>query len=100
MRMKHLKFLLAPVILLFTFSSCEKTETLEPELITDYMPVAVGKYITYRLDSTVFTNIGRNIEVHKYQVKHTVEAAITDNLGRPSYRVIRYLRDSAGIQPW
>ena len=25
---------------------------------------------------------------------------ITDNLGRPSYRVFRYLRDTAGLQPW
>jgi hypothetical protein len=29
-----------------------------------------------------------------------VDAQITDNLGRPSFRIFRYLRDSAGIQPW
>lgn len=64
------------------------------------MPEAVGKYIIYRLDSTVFTQFGRTTEIHKYQVKHQVDALITDNLGRPAYRIFRYIRDSAGTQPW
>jgi DNA modification methylase len=29
-----------------------------------------------------------------------VDAQITDNSGRASYRIIRYLRDSVGLQPW
>jgi len=29
-----------------------------------------------------------------YQVKHVVDAEITDNLGRPAYRIIRYIRSS------
>jgi hypothetical protein len=89
-----------PLFLLFTLISCEKTEELETASIPDYLPLAVGKYITYRVDSTVFTNLGRNEETHKYQVKHQVDAQVPDNLGRPGYRVIRYLRDSAGTQPW
>jgi hypothetical protein len=81
--------------------SCgKKTEDFKTDAISDYVPLAPGKYITYRLDSTVFTNFGHNIEVHKYQVKHVVDSLITDNLGRPSYRIFRYLRDSAGTQPW
>ena len=89
MRMKHLIHFILPSLILFTFISCEKTETFETAAITDYMPTTIGKYITYRLDSTVFTNIGRNIEVHKYQVKHVVDAQVPDNLGRPSFRVLR-----------
>ena len=100
MRMKHLIHFILPFLFLFTFTSCEKTEIFETAAITDYMPTTIGKYITYRLDSTVFTNIGRNIEVHKYQVKHIVDAQVPDNLGRPSFRILRYLRDSAGQQPW
>lgn len=90
-----------PILLLVTIISCDKkTEVFETEALSDYLPTIPGKYIIYRIDSTVFTNFGRNIEVHKYQVKHEVDAQITDNLGRPSFRVFRYLRDSAGTQPW
>jgi len=98
--MKRLIHFIIPFLFLFIVISCEKTETFETDAINDYMPTTIGKYITYRLDSTVFTNIGRNIEVHKYQVKHVVDAEIPDNLGRPSFRILRWLRDSAGTEPW
>jgi len=101
MRSKNLIQFLAAIGFLFSITSCEKeTEEFKTEAITDYMPLAVGKYITYRLDSTVFTNFGTVEETHRYQVKHVVDKQIPDNLGRPSYRMIRYLRDSLGNQPW
>ncbi len=101
MRSKNLIPCLAVIAFSFSFTSCEKeTEEFKTDVIADYMPLAVGKYITYRLDSTVFTNFQRNIEIHRYQVKHVVDAAVPDNLGRPSYRILRYLRDSTGTQPW
>lgn len=64
------------------------------------MPLVPGKYISYRLDSLVFTGFGRVIETHRYQVKEQIDAIITDNQGRPSYRVYRFLRDSLGTQSW
>ena len=82
------------------FSCSKKTETLQVDDMRDYLPLQIGSYITYRLDSTVFTNFNKNIEVHAYQLRHVVDAEITDNLGRPAYRVYTYLRDSAGTQPW
>ena len=101
MRSKNLIVFFAALGLLFSIASCEKeTEEFQTDKIADYMPLAVGKYITYRLDSTVFTNFGTVQEVHRYQVKHVVDAQIPDNLGRPSYRIFRYLRDSLGTQPW
>ena len=101
MRSKNLIIFLAAISFLFSITSCEKeTEEFKTEAIADYLPLAVGKYITYRLDSTVFTNFGTVEETHRYQVKHVVDAQIPDNLGRPSYRIFRYLRDSSGNQPW
>lgn len=82
------------------FLSCNEKEELISDPLSEYLPLAVGKYITYRIDSLVFPNFGRNTEVHKYQVKHQVEALTNDNLGNPMYKVYRYLRDSAGTQPW
>jgi len=88
-------------LLAFTaFYSCNEKEEFTSESIADYAPTIVGKYITYRIDSMVFTNFGRSTEIHKYQVKHQIDALITDNLGRPAYRVYMYTRDTAGLQSW
>jgi hypothetical protein len=82
-------------------SSCkEEKEDLKVETPTEFIPLQAGKYITYKLDSLVFTQAGRAEETHTYQEKHVVDAQITDNLGRPSFRIFRFLRDSAGTQPW
>lgn len=83
-----------------SFFSCNDKEELVSEPLSDYIPLSVGKYIVYRLDSTVFTNFGSTTEIHKYQVKHQVDAVLTDNAGNPMYRIYRYIRDSAGTQPW
>jgi hypothetical protein len=80
--------------------SCNEKEDYKSDAITDYMPMAAGKYITYRVDSLIFGNFGTVDEIHSYQVKHQVDAQITDNLGRPAFRVYRYTRDTAGLQPW
>lgn len=95
-----IRLLTSLFLLGFLLSACEEKEDFTTEPMSDYLPLVPGKYITYRLDSLVFTNFGRTVEVHKYQVRHQVDAQITDNLGRPSWRVFRYLRDSAGTQPW
>src|SRR5687767_13935146 len=87
-------------LLFFILTSCSEKEEFTSEPINDYFLLTPGKYISYRLDSLVFTNFGRTIETHRYQVKEQVDALITDNLGRPSYRVFRYLRDSLGLTPW
>ena len=85
------------------FFSCKKeTEDYTPvgELLSDYLPLQVGKYITYRTDSLIFLNAGHSIDRHYSQEKHVIDAQVPDALGRPSYRVFRFLRDSAGTQPW
>ena len=95
-------FSLLTLILIFLTISCsEKKEQFESEPLSDYTPnFTPGKYITYRVDSLVFPNFGRTTEVHKYQQKHVIDALITDNLGRPSYRVFRYIRDSVDASSW
>jgi hypothetical protein len=92
---------LLAAIAIVLFSCSKKTEEFASEPLSDYtMQLQPGKFITYRLDSLVFTNFGRNTETHRYQVKHLVDAEITDNLGRPAYRIFTFLRDSAGTGPW
>jgi hypothetical protein len=91
---------LLAITTLTLFSCSNKTEDFISEQLSDYMPLQPGKYITYRLDSLVYTNFGTVAVTRRYQMKHVVDAQITDNLGRPSYRVYTYIRDSAGTQPW
>jgi len=93
-------FLLTAVISSLLLSSCNEKEDFVTDKLQDYFILAPGKYITYRLDSMVFTNFGRTTEIHRYQVRDVVDMQVTDNLGRPAWGVYRYIRDSAGKQAW
>ena len=96
--MRAIAFLLLPCLLFF---SCKKeTEVLQAEVPSDYLPTLTGKYISYRLDSTLFTNFGAGSVVRSYQEKDQVDVQINDNLGRPAYRVFRFIRDTAGRNAW
>jgi hypothetical protein len=77
-------------------NACKKqTDSFTSSALTDYYPLEVGKHITYDMDSTVFINFGQRDTVIKYQVQDVVDAQITDNLGRPAYRIIRYIRKNS-----
>lgn len=97
--MKYRSCLIA--IFLFSLFSCtEKTEEFITEPLSDYLPLQPGKYITYRIDSLTLTDFGRSLETHSYQVKHEIDTEIKDNLGRPSYRIYRYLRNADSTGEW
>lgn len=86
--------------LLFSLLACKKsTETLNPTPATEYFPLAVGKYITYKLDSLVFINFGTSSVTRSFEVKYVTDARINENLDSPAYRIIRYIRKTSG-QPW
>lgn len=87
--------------LLLGLTACsEKEEEFTTEPLSDYTLQTPGKYIIYRLDSTVTTNFGVSLVTRSYQMKHEVDAAITDNLGRPSVRVYRSIRNADGTGEW
>jgi hypothetical protein len=87
-------------LLALGWSSCSKTEQLRTEYIRDYHPIAVGKYITYRLDSTVYVALNTIKEVHSYIVQDIVDEKITDNLGREAYRIRRMIRSNVDTTLW
>ena len=99
MRALLFRFLTASLVILTLFSCKKETTTVDgydyqTARLTEIFPLQTGKYITYRTDSTVFTNFGRDTEIHSYQEKHIIDSQFTDNLGNISYRVYRYLTDS------
>jgi hypothetical protein len=82
------------------FVSCKKEkDNFASEPIADYLPLQVGKYITYDLDSTVFTRFNQTLTVRHYQAQYKIEAQTTDNLGNPGYIINRYLRTDS-TQNW
>lgn len=86
------KSFLPLLVMVILFSACKKEETLSYTNVNAYAPFEAGRYIIYKLDSTVFTNFGVTREVHTYEVKYTVDEVITDNEGDSAYRIIRSIR--------
>jgi len=94
------KILLAGFLAAVLFSACKKqTEEFASDTISDYMPLQRGKYIVYQLDSFRYKKQSLVPLTISYQVKFEVDALITDNLGRPAYRIYRYLRSNPA-DPW
>jgi hypothetical protein len=99
--MRKTRLILLLLLASLGFIACKsKKEELTPVTPDQFVQLQSGKFIIYKLDSTVFPNSGRDIEHHRYQERHLVDSAVTDGLGRPSWRVFRSLRDSAGRGSW
>ena len=85
---------------IFIICGCSKSNPLVTDAPADYYPLHVGNYIIYRMDSLKYINVGSQDSVISYHAKEVVEDSITDNLGRLSYRVTRYLSDTSEISEW
>lgn len=89
------------VSLVIVLVGCKKqTETINTLSIKDYYPLQVGRSLLYQLDSTVLAPFGTALVVKSYQAKDSIESTFTDNQGRLSYRIFRFIRNLAGTQPW
>ena len=88
------------LFLILAICGCNKDNPLVTDSPADYYPIHVGNYIIYRMDSLKFINSGSQESVISYLAKEVVEDSISDNLGRPSYRIVRYLSDTNGISEW
>ena len=86
-------FLIASILL----AGCtNKSDDFQSDALADYQNLQVGKYITYKLDSTVKIPLNdTGFTIHSYQAKDVVQQAVTDNMGRPSWSVVRYLRNAS-----
>jgi hypothetical protein len=82
-------------------TGCKKSTVSKAVSVASYyMPLQVGRTITYRLDSLTFYYYGQLDTVTSYLAMDSVEEETADNQGRPSWLVTRYLTDTAGINPW
>ncbi len=76
------------------FSGCKKNEDVSLIPFTDLYPLQAGKVFYYRLDSTVVSNSRLQLLKVSYNAKDSVDIEFLDNLGRKSFRIFRYLRDT------
>jgi hypothetical protein len=98
--LKPLKILLI-LLTIIAVTSCEKSEGVPAAAnMETYYPLATGKYITYRLDSTVYVNFNTIKEVHTYIVQDKIDAIIKDNLGNDAYRIRRMIRSNTDTTQW
>ncbi len=97
--MKWIKWIFPICVVLF-YSCKKESQELRTERIAEYYPLQVGKYTVYKLDSTVYTNLGTKKEIRSYIIQDRIDSLITDNLGRPSYKIRRSIRSNADTTRW
>ncbi len=91
----------AALLIVLALGSCEKTDSPPAtNMIDEYYPLQLGKYITYKLDSTVYINLSTQKAVRSYIVQDFVDAEIIDNLGNPGYRIRRMMRSNTDTTQW
>jgi len=101
--MKHIRLAGAISLLtLITTISCKRTLYHHPDNSPPryYLPLQVGKYAIYQLDSVNFYHYGQLDTLTQYLAKDSVESFFLDNKGDTSWIVVRYLSPSTGPIVW
>lgn len=81
------------ILLSCTFASCKKKKTeAPPDVGYTYAPEIIGKYVVYDVDSTVYDDFAKDTLYYKYRIKEKLAETFTDNEGRPSIKLIRYIK--------
>lgn len=89
------------LFLLAVLVSCSKENTtLSFDVANQYYPLKTGKFIVYRVDSTVYLNLGTKKEIKSAIIQEKVDTTEKDNLGRLSYKIIQSTRNSVDTNKW
>lgn len=100
--MKNRPGLLLTLVLVAGITSCKKTISYRDspfyagDPIDYFMPMQIGKYAIYRLDSLNFYYYGQLDTTTSYLAKDSVEKSFTDGSGKQAFLVTRYLGDLSG----
>ena len=77
--------------------TCKKEQSIsEQEWGYQYFPLIKGHWITYEVDSTVYTSINSIVDTQyfNYQIKEVVGSEYKDNSGNINYKIERYFREN------
>ncbi|MDD5570222.1 MAG: hypothetical protein PHD97_03605 [Bacteroidales bacterium] len=89
------KLLTILLLLIITIISCKKDKPDTPvDLGYSYLPNNIGHWVIYQVDSTVWDGnfIPPHIDTFHYKIKEYVESTFSDNSGRTTQRLERYIK--------
>jgi hypothetical protein len=89
MKKSTLRLLMLVCLVSVYFIACKKTDDKPFLSYKQFINPQVGKYIIYKLDSTVTLSFGGSFVVKSYLVKDTIVDKVLDNQNRESYKVFR-----------
>ncbi len=94
--MKKIIYVATISLLLFACKKEDKPVDFS-KLQYDYSPSEIGRYVVYAVDSTTYNDFFTPVLVitTKFQIKEKIESQFEDNLGRPSMRIERYIRNTS-----
>src|SRR5689334_7600745 len=94
-------FYIVIVLIAIVFSSCKKDEVIHSAGPSyQYAPTDTGMWIIYDVDSTYYSVVTNPRATHfSFQVLERIDSTYLDGQGRPTQRLERFRRDSAGA-PW
>lgn len=83
------------ILLLGVVISCKKdSEEFVPNYEHEYINTAIGSYIIYQVDSTVYNDFDATVRTNSVQFKEVVTEDFLDNLNRTAQRIARFERNS------
>ncbi len=76
------------------FMACRKRSIPAEDIFLgyDYVPLEVGKYIIYDVDSIIYNDFTLTTDTFKMEMKDEIAEEFKDNEGRSSYVINRYKR--------
>jgi hypothetical protein len=82
-------FLLIAIALTVGVLSCKKKVDTVVNRADIYFPLEIGRYVTYQVDSTIYTNFdcAMGVRTSKCQMQYTIADTFRDNQERLSYRI-------------
>ncbi len=90
------------VVIVLLFAACKKDKAVETvDIGYNYFPTEVGRYVVYQVDSISYDDFFSPVKIDTahFQLKEVIESVFTDNEGRASERIERYVR-YADTLPW
>src|SRR5258706_1956132 len=100
--MKNIRLAGAISLLTLITISCKRTLYIHPDEspASYYLPLEVGRYAIYQMDSLNFYYYGQLDTLTHYLAKDSVEGSFVDNQGHISWMVVRYLSPATGSVVW
>ena len=94
------KILFSIIIAILSVACTKKIENISLLKTSDIYPLTVGKVFIYRMDSIILNSSETGFDTLSYLAMDSVESQFHDATGNLSYRIFRYISDTALLSGW